>query len=204
METFLFCIAAYLIGSIPVAYLVVQKKHRRDLRTEGSKNIGSRNAFEVTGDKQTGYLILILDMLKGAVPLFILSISGYCLIIPFAAVTIVLGHCYPIWLRFHGGRGLATAAAITLLMSPDILLCWLILYFVCGFIKKQVHIQAFTAIIGTMLFELLAYKSPLFFNTHFICIGNNELLHYSMLGILFIAMTRHIHPLYELIHKKTS
>lgn len=202
METFLFAASGYLIGSIPVAYLLVRKKHGQDLRTEGSKNIGSRNAYEVTGNKQTGYAVLILDMLKGALPLLIANISEYSVIIPLIAVTIVLGHCYPVWLKFHGGRGLATAAAISLLISPDILLCWLILYLLCGFIKNQVHIQAFVAIIGCILFELLFYNSPLFFNMHFVNIGSKELLHYSILAILLIILTRHIQPISDLLKKK--
>src|SRR5438876_842163 len=115
METFLFAFAGYLIGSIPVAFLITRKRHDIDLRHEGSGNIGARNAFEVTGNKRTGFAVLIIDMHKGIIPLVILSKLQYCDVIPIVAVTIILGHCYPLWLKFHGGRGLATAAAIAIL-----------------------------------------------------------------------------------------
>ncbi len=202
METFFFALAGYFIGSIPVAYLLVRKKHGVDLRYQGSGNIGARNAFEVTDNKRLGFTVLILDMHKGIIPLVILSKIGFCEVIPIVAVTIILGHCYPIWLKFHGGRGLATSAAIALLISPDILLCWIIVYFVSGFFKKQVHIQSLIAIISCIIFALAAYDRPLFFNFRFLCIGSKLTLHYSVLAMLVIILSRHIQPVYELLREK--
>lgn len=202
MEIFLFAVAGYLIGSIPVAYLLVRKKHGVDLRRKGSGNIGARNAFEVTANKRLGFTVLILDMHKGVIPLVILSKIGYCEIIPVVAVTIILGHCYPVWLKFHGGRGLATGAAIALLISPDILVCWISIYFLTSFIKKQVHTQSLIAILGCIVFELAAFGSPLFFNFRFLCIGSKLMLHYSMLVMLLIILSRHIQPVYELVRTK--
>lgn len=199
MGTFFFALFGYLIGSIPVAYLLVQKKYDVDLRHKGSGNIGARNAFEVTDNKRLGFTVLVLDMHKGIIPLVILSKIGYCEIIPIVAVTIILGHCYPVWLKFHGGRGLATSAAIALLISPDILVCWIILYFISGVFKKDVHIQSLIAITGCIVFELAAYGSPLFFNFRFLCIGSKLTLHYSMLAMLLIILSRHIQPVYKLL-----
>lgn len=204
METFFFGFAGYLIGSIPVAFLLARKKHGVDLRQEGSRNIGARNAFEATGNKRLGFVVLILDMLKGIVPLIILDKLGYCGMIPVVAVTMVLGHCYPVWLKFHGGRGLATGAAIALMMVPDILLCWIIIYLVAGLIKKQVHIQALIATAGCIFFELIAYKNPLFFNVSFVCMRDKEAIQYSMLSILFIILSRHIQPVYTLLRSERS
>lgn len=201
METFLFSLGGYLIGSIPVAFLLARKRHGVDLRREGSGNIGSRNAFEVTGSRRLSLAVLVLDMLKGIVPLIILSLFGYCEIIPLTVVTIVLGHCYPIWLKFHGGRGLATGAAIALFISPDSLLCWIIVYILSGFIRKQVHIQSFIATLASIIFAFLAYDSPSFFNTRFICPGNKYLFQYSIIVILCIILSRHIQPVYELLRK---
>jgi glycerol-3-phosphate acyltransferase PlsY len=204
METFLFGFAGYLIGSIPVAFLLARKTHGVDLRQEGSRNIGARNAFEATGNKRLGFIVLILDMLKGIVPLVILDKLGYCEAIPLVAVTIVLGHCYPLWLKFRGGRGLATGAAIALTIAPDILLCWLIIYPVAGFIKKQVHLQAFIATAGCILFVLIAYKNLPFFTISFVCMTGKETLQYSMLAILFIILSRHIQPVYTLLRGEGS
>ena len=204
METFLFALFGYLIGSIPVAYLLVRKKHGADLRQSGSRNIGARNAFEVTGNKRLGFTVLSLDMLKGIIPLIILDNLGYCEMISIIAVTIILGHCYPLWLKFHGGRGLATGAAIALLTAPQILLCWLIIYFLSGVLKKQVHLQALSATLGCIIFELAVYGSQIFSNFRFLCIGSELILHYCLLAILLIITSRHIQPVYELVQKKKT
>jgi glycerol-3-phosphate acyltransferase PlsY len=204
METFLFATGGYFIGSVPVAYLITRKRHGADLRIEGSRNIGARNAFEVTGNKRIGFAVLALDMLKGIIPLVILSSLGYCDAIPVVSVTIVLGHCYSVWLKFHGGRGLATGGAIMLLISPDILLCWIIMYLFGGFIKKQVHAQAFFATMVTILFELIAFRSLWFFNFRFVCIGDKLALHYSTLAILSLILSRHFQPMYAILRRSKT
>ncbi len=201
METFLFALCGYLIGSIPVAFLLARKRHGVDLRREGSGNIGARNAFEVTRNKRIGLAVLSLDILKGIIPLVLLNSLGYCEMIPVVAVTIVLGHCYPVWLKLHGGRGLATGAAIALLISPDTLLCWIIAYLFAGLIKKQVHIQSFIATIGSMIFLFIAYDNPWFFNFRFLCAGDKHLFYYPALAILSIILSRHILPVYVLLRK---
>ena len=196
MLTFLFAFAGYLIGSIPVAYLIAHRRHGIDLRKFGSRNIGARNAFEATGNKRTGFAVLVLDMHKGIIPLVILAKLEYCDMIPIVAATIILGHCYPIWLKFHGGRGLATASAIALLISPSLLLIWIVLYLIVGIIKSQVHIQAFVATFGALLFELFGATNIFFGKGGMICTG--EHLHEAMIIILLIILSRHIEPVYKL------
>jgi len=198
METFILALAGYFIGSIPVAYLLTKKRHGIDLRKKGSGNIGARNAYEVTGNKRTGFAVLLLDMHKGIIPLVILSKLGLCEAIPFVAVTIIFGHCYPVWLKFHGGRGLATGAAIALLMSPAILLCWIVIYLLSGFIKKQVHIQSVIATIGCIVFALFAYGSPYLFYAKYVCVTDDRSLLYPLLAMLLIILSSHIQPVYQL------
>jgi len=195
MQTFLFALAGYLIGSIPVAYLITHRRHGIDLRQTGSRNIGARNAFEATGNKCTGFAVLVLDMHKGIIPLVILAKLEYCDMIPIAAAAIILGHCYPIWLKFHGGRGLATASAIALLVSPAILLVWIVVYLVTGIIKSQVHIQAFIATFGALLFELFTDTNNFFGKGGMLCVGDH--LHEAMIIILLIILSRHIEPMYK-------
>jgi acyl-phosphate glycerol 3-phosphate acyltransferase len=202
METVLFAIAGYLIGSIPVAYLLARKRHGIDLRREGSGNIGARNAFDVTGNKRLGFAVLVLDMHKGIIPLVILDSFGYSSMIPIVAVTIVLGHCYPLWLKFHGGRGLATGGTIMLLIAPKILLCWVILYYISSLIKKQVHVQAFIAITGCIVFEFIAQQYSLFSDFRIIDVADKLAVHYSVLAILMISLSRHIQPVRELFQTK--
>jgi acyl-phosphate glycerol 3-phosphate acyltransferase len=201
METFLLAAAGYFIGSIPVAYLLAKKRHGIDLRTSGSRNIGARNAYEATGNKRIGFAVLVLDMHKGIIPLVILDKFGFCDAIPIVAITIIFGHCYPIWLKFHGGRGLATAAAIAILISPVLLLLWIVLYLFMGILKSQVHFQAFFATAGCLFFELVAQGNSFVGRGGILC--SDDHLHISIIIILLIILSRHIEPVYALL-KKTS
>ncbi len=105
-------LAGYFIGSIPTAFLVVRRKLGLDIRGAGSGNVGGYNAATVTGSTGTGVLVGVLDALKGVVASF-----GAWLLFPddvmvqYAAfLGAIVGHNYPVWLKFKGGRGLATAA----------------------------------------------------------------------------------------------
>lgn len=99
----------YLVGSIPVGYLLVRYRSRLDLRSSGSGNVGAFNAGVVTGSPSVGILVGVLDGLKG------LLVTAVCWQIAgfwsagAGLLAAVLGHNYPVWLRFKGGRGLATA-----------------------------------------------------------------------------------------------
>ena len=109
----------YLLGSLPTAYLLVRWKADIDIRTAGTGNVGTLNSFEVTGSKIVGILVLLLDLLKGALAV---QSGGWMgggdgLHGAIAGVGAVVGHNFPVWLGFRGGRGLATAAGAMFMMS---------------------------------------------------------------------------------------
>ena len=107
----------YLSGSIPFGVLVARFFNLGDLRKIGSGNIGATNVLR-TGSKLAAFTTLILDALKGAVPVAIfLSMYGD-LAGQAAALGAFLGHCFPVWLRFRGGKGLATWFGIMLAINP--------------------------------------------------------------------------------------
>ncbi len=111
---------AYLIGSIPVGLLLGKLVGIGDIRNVGSGNIGATNMVRA-GGKWLGLAVLLLDALKGVIPLLLTPVTHYegLYIVGIAAVC---GHCFPIWLRFHGGKGVATTlgviAAAHLLLNP--------------------------------------------------------------------------------------
>jgi acyl phosphate:glycerol-3-phosphate acyltransferase len=120
-------LAAYLVGSIPTGYLVGRRRGV-DVRTQGSGNIGATNVARTLGRK-LGILVLILDALKGVVPLATWRIADLGAHIPlsgqlapflFTAVGLapIVGHCFPVWLRFRGGKGVATALGVFLVADP--------------------------------------------------------------------------------------
>jgi glycerol-3-phosphate acyltransferase PlsY len=130
----------YLIGSIPTAYIVVKISSRRDIRREGSGNVGALNSFEVTRKKWVGITVLLCDICKGALVVVIVSHlepSQY-LIQGLSGLSAILGHNYSIWLKLHGGRGLATALGMMLLLGWIFPLVWCLLWCVTYAIRRNV------------------------------------------------------------------
>jgi len=113
----------------------------------GSGNVGTMNAFEVTNSRSLGVAILVVDMVKGVIPVFIsmtiwqaefsvASISG---------VGAIVGHNYPVWLKFRGGRGLATAAGVMLVLGPLFVVIWCLLWTASYLISKHIHLSSILA-----------------------------------------------------------
>src|SRR5580693_5407618 len=115
---------AYLLGSIPFGYLLVKIFRHQDIRTTGSGNIGATNVAR-SGAKGLGISTLVLDALKGAVAVMISRhfFHGDAMFTATAMATLtagaaILGHVFPVWLKFKGGKGIATALGVYLA------LCW--------------------------------------------------------------------------------
>ena len=106
----------YLVGSIPFGYLLGRWKGV-DLHQKGSGNIGAANAVRVLG-KPAGFAVLILDALKGVFACWLWLASSEMLQIT-AGLAAVLGHNFPCWLRFQGGKGIATSAGVLLILTPE-------------------------------------------------------------------------------------
>jgi acyl phosphate:glycerol-3-phosphate acyltransferase len=103
----------YLLGSIPFGYLLTRASGGGDIRTVGSGNIGATNVLR-TGRKGLAAATLLLDALKGAAAVLIVAHWSHPADAPLAAAGAFLGHCYPVWLRFKGGKGVATLMGIVL------------------------------------------------------------------------------------------
>jgi glycerol-3-phosphate acyltransferase PlsY len=126
MTLYVLLIVAYLIGAIPTGVILTRLVGGKDIRNSGSGNIGATNVYRVAGRK-LGIITLVGDCLKGVIPLLIaqqgfhLSERGIALI----ALAAFIGHCYPVYLGFKGGKGVATALGIFLVLSPLSVLCLL-------------------------------------------------------------------------------
>lgn len=109
----LFALLTYLIGSIPFGVVFSKLLGKKDLRANGSGNIGATNAFRV-GGKKLGILTFVFDTLKGAAPLGLITYfyPENVILIAICAFTAVLGHIFPCWLKFKGGKGVATTLAV--------------------------------------------------------------------------------------------
>jgi Predicted membrane protein len=150
---------SYIVGSIPFAYIIVRLFFRKDISKEGSGNVGAMNSYEVTGRKWVGFLVFLFDFLKG---ISVVLISRYLIpdddfAILAASFSVVLGHNFSLFLRFKGGKGLATSAGVLLLIQPIILLLWVILWLlIYNFVKKDMDIaNPATSVISPFLFFVL-------------------------------------------------
>ncbi len=111
-------VGAYLLGSIPWSWLVVRWKTGQDVRQVGSGNVGATNAMRAAG-RAAGLLALVLDVAKGVAPVLAARALGATPLVESCAATLaVLGHMYPLWLRFRGGKGVATAAGALGALAP--------------------------------------------------------------------------------------
>ena len=110
-------LAAYLLGSIPFA-LILARRWGSDLRAVGSGNLGATNVMRASGIR-AGVLVAILDMGKGAVSVWLAArISDGAPLPAAAGLAAIIGHIYPIWLRFRGGKGVATACGVFSILTP--------------------------------------------------------------------------------------
>lgn len=130
---------SYLLGSIPTAYLVVRTLTGSDVRRTGSGNVGATNTVRAAG-WGAGALVALVDILKGAVPVLVMTrFDPAARWVGAAAVAAVVGHCFPVWLRFRGGKGVATAFGAFLALAPWAVACaagvWLLLLAVFRFVS---------------------------------------------------------------------
>ncbi len=135
----LYLVATYFISSIPFG-LIVGKLFGKDVRKEGSGNIGATNVTRVIG-KKAGFLVLILDMAKGYIPTAYAFhfFYGETKIIMLVAITAIIGHCFSVFLNFKGGKGVATAFGVMLALSPKATLIiagiWIGSFLVSGYVS---------------------------------------------------------------------
>ena len=132
MELFIIGIISYLMGSIPFGLILIKIFLKKDIREIGSGNIGATNALR-TGNKLIGYSTLVLDVLKAVIPVLYVKINFPDAVYT-SALCAFIGHVFPVWLKFKGGKGVATYVGI--LFSLNILyglvfgICWLIIFFI--------------------------------------------------------------------------
>jgi glycerol-3-phosphate acyltransferase PlsY len=138
--------AAYLLGSIPFGVLLTWLFGGGDVRKSGSGNIGATNVVRVAGPLP-GILTLLFDVAKGAAAVWLAgrvsneSATGMMI----AALGALLGHCFPVWLKFRGGKGVATAAGAFLVLCPPALIGSLILFLLVVFFWRYVSLASISA-----------------------------------------------------------
>ena len=164
METAVFIpllLLIYLVAAIPTGVVLPRLMGLEDVRSKGSGNIGATNVYRVAG-KLPGFLTLLGDILKGFLPLLAVKLwlAPTPLQLGVAGVVAIVGHCYPVYLRFMGGKGVATAFGIFLLLDPQALLGGCLVFLVAVALTRYISLGSVLAAIAVPLLTLL-FSRPL-------------------------------------------
>ena len=135
MDTFIIGIISYLMGSIPFGLILTKTFLKKDIRDIGSGNIGATNVLR-SGNKIIGYTTLIFDILKAVIPVIFVK-TYYTDFLYLASLCAFLGHVFPVWLKFKGGKGVATYVGILFVINIYFgiifALCWFVIFGITKF-----------------------------------------------------------------------
>ena len=170
MDIFLIGMISYLMGSIPFGFILTKIFLKKDIRKIGSGNIGATNALR-TGNKSIGYSTLVLDILKAVVPIIYVKIF-YQDFLYVASLCAFLGHVFPIWLKFKGGKGVATYVGILFSINFYFGIIFIISWFITFFISKFSSLSSLvgSASIPFYLLIISQFDQVIFFTIIFVLI----------------------------------
>ena len=170
MELILIISTSYLMGSIPFGLILTKIFLKKDIRKVGSGNIGATNVLR-TGNKTIGYLTLILDVIKAVIPVLYIRFK-FPELIYISSLSVFIGHVFPVWLKFNGGKGVATYVGI--LFSINYILgivfafSWLIIFFISKYSSLGSILSSLA--IPIFIFFNSSYENEYFFIIMFVLI----------------------------------
>ena len=162
MTRIIVIVVAYLLGSIPFGYLIVRGRVGADIRETGSGGTGATNVSRRAG-KAAGVLTLLLDAAKGSAAVLIAkAVAGDDWVIAAAAIAALVGHIFPVWLGFRGGKGVATGVGIFLVLAPIAVLCAGVIFVAIVALTRYVSLGSIVAAILIPVFvRLLSDSRPM-------------------------------------------
>ena len=202
----IFLIISYLLGSIPWALIIGKLVKGIDIREHGSKNMGATNAFRVLGFKY-GLLVFALDALKGGIVLFIMKYNffnfdlGDFIIHPLSyGACAFLGHLFPIFAKFKGGKGMATASGIVLFYHPIAFTAGLITFIIVIITTRFVSLSSCVTAIAVLI------TSFFFKDNYYITIGDITITYFSqvLVFICVFLIVKHIPNFKRIINHTES
>ena len=189
IEQILFLVITYLIAAIPFGLVITKIFTGKDIRTVGSRNIGATNVTRIAG-KKLGLVTLILDALKGAAMVLIAQFMQFesedtQLFFVLVAAIAVIGHVFPVYLKFKGGKGVATTLAVILALNP-----------VVGLMTIIVWISTFVTVKISSVSSLVSSFSTIFISYYYLGLSYQTLL---FVFLFFVILFRHKENITRLI-----
>ena len=191
---YLFLISiVYFFGSIPFAYILPKIFGLGDIRNLGSGNVGATNVLRA-GNKLLAFIVLAFDIIKGFAPIFILKNYYHNelseIIILFIGSAAILGHIFPIWLKFKGGKGVATYIGFLFAINYIFGIIFIITWLLIAFLKKYSSLASITSLVLLPLFVMLfSYEKQII---------------YLLILINLIIISKHYSNIYRLINKSET
>ena len=165
MELILIISISYLMGSIPFGLILTKIFLKKDIREIGSGNIGATNVLR-TGNKTIGYLTLVLDVLKAIIPVIYIKFQ-FPELVYVSSLSVFIGHVFPVWLKFIGGKGVATYVgilfSINYIFGALFVFSWLIIFFISKY-------SSLGSILSTLLIPIFIFLNSNYENQYFFVI----------------------------------
>ena len=170
MEVFFIALVSYLLGSIPFGFLLTKLLLKQDIINIGSGNIGATNVLR-TGNKLIGFSTLFLDILKAVIPILFIKYNFQNLIF-ISALSVFLGHVFPVWLKFKGGKGVATYVGILFCINYILGFVFIVSWFIIFLVSKYSSLSSLLASLAIPIYHffLIDDKNHFFFIILFILI----------------------------------
>lgn len=191
----------YCIGLFNASWVLHRIVSGSRLEQQGSRNLGARNFYDVTGKRWLAMFAAMLDMAKGVGAVLLASslFPTWYAAAACAGVGVVLGHNYNVLLRWNGGRGLATAAGALLVVCPPFILAWLTMYATVYFaIRKNIHVAAMGATIATAVLAL-SVPIPVLTTMTLLPTVVDSQMRWTIVALAFPIFLRFIEPVREFI-----
>ena len=154
MDYLIIGILSYLLGSIPFGYLLTKFFLKKDIRDIGSGNIGATNALR-SGNKLIGYLTLVFDIGKAVIPVLFVKIN-YPELIFLSSLCAFLGHVFPLWLKFKGGKGVATYLGILFVINISYGIIFITIWLFIYFLSKYSSLSSILATLSIPIFLVIS------------------------------------------------
>ncbi|MBO6491095.1 MAG: glycerol-3-phosphate 1-O-acyltransferase PlsY [Pelagibacteraceae bacterium] len=196
METFLVAVFSYFCGSIPFGLILTKFFSGKDIRSIGSKNIGATNVLR-TGNKYLAFTTLILDILKGYF-VVIIAQQYFSELIQLSALLVFLGHLFPIWLKFKGGKGVATFIGILFALSYSLTLLFILTWITVALIFKYSSLSSIFASITVFVISFIKENVIKAFDPNISNVSDIKLL---LFIFLILIIYTHKNNIFNLINR---
>lgn len=196
LDFFIVSAVSYLIGAIPFGYLI-GRVYGVDIRKVGSGNIGATNVTRSIG-KIPGKVCFFLDFLKGLLPVVLVNMAfekNTAHLALAAGLAVIIGHMFPVYLRFRGGKGVATAAGVALALAPYPLLCALAVWTATFLCSRYVSLASIAAAAALPVFTAIFFWIGI--GTPFPLAGSTL---FFFMAIAFLAILRHLSNIKRLLN----